>query len=266
MLPGIDVSHYQQTTPPLTGLSFLFARATYDVIADDKYAMHMANAEKAGLVRGAYHFGTGRSPVDKQVSAFLAAVGDVSLFALDLESDAVPMTQDQAAAFIKGVQAAGMGKIGLYHSDSGFPHLGQDFDYVADYGVEPRRPFSFWQYRGSPLDLDYFNGTLDDLYTLAGENVSLVANTKYPAQANVVIPAGTQIYDLAGRGLVKPSSDITVTSVGASGPFDVVIVTTAGVTQYTLVKTADIRSRALVTDPEVMKLQSKIAAARTALA
>lgn len=175
-LTGLDISTYQTTTPPLGGFAFVFARATYDVFADARYAQHMAAAKAAGIVRGAYHFGTGRSPADKQVAAFLAAAGDAQLFALDLEQDAVPMSLSQASSFIDGVQAQGH-KIGLYHSESGFPSLGQDYDWVAHWGVPaPSRAWEFHQYTSDGtvpgytgrLDLDRFNGSQADLNALAG--------------------------------------------------------------------------------------------------
>ena len=53
---GIDVSHWQTSTPSLSGLSFLIARASVGNAIDDKYAMHIGNARKAGLITGAYHF------------------------------------------------------------------------------------------------------------------------------------------------------------------------------------------------------------------
>lgn len=156
---GIDVSAHQATTPPLAGLAFLFARATYGTRADVRYAEHVAHARAAGLVVGAYHFGR-NLPVPDQVAAFLAAAGTVDYYALDLESDRgnPPMTLGQARAFIAAVKATGR-KIGLYRSESGFPSAGQDWNWVANWSAAPRIPWLFHQHRGAPLDLDRFNGT-----------------------------------------------------------------------------------------------------------
>lgn len=240
MLEGIDVSHWQGETPPLDGLNFLFARATYDILPDDKYALHYANARKAGLVVGAYHFGTGRSAVPAQVKAFLNAGGQADLLCLDLEADSVPMTQENAQAFIASVKATGR-KCGLYHSDAGYPEIGEDFRWVADWGAKPTHPFVFWQYRGAPMDLDYFAGDQAALYSLIGVNdVTLTANSPIPALSRVTVNSGTQIFDISAQPLVRPSQPIKVTSVGQSGAFELVVVTHNGTTQWALVKTTDV--------------------------
>ena len=168
-LEGIDCSKYQTTTPPLATRSFLFARATYSTWPDPMYATHIANARAAGLIVGSYHFGTA-AYVPSQVAAFLGAAGSVDLYVLDLESNGgqPSMTQTQARAFIAAVQKTGR-KIGLYHSESGFPSLGQDYDWVANWSQVPARHWTFWQYRGSPLDLDRFNGDIAALRALAGK-------------------------------------------------------------------------------------------------
>lgn len=169
---GIDVSAHQASTPALAGLSFLFARATYGTARDPMFAAHVARARAAGLVVGAYHFGRATN-VDDQVTAFLQAVvaaGNVDLLALDLEADGgnPAMSSTQARAFLAGVQARGR-RIGLYHSTSGYPSLGQDWRWVADYRASsvdaggPPVAWDVWQYRGSPLDLDTFRGSPDEL-------------------------------------------------------------------------------------------------------
>jgi hypothetical protein len=171
MLNGIDISKWQPTTPSLAGLAFAFARATYATTVDPKYATHVANFRRAGIVVGAYHFGVGHKTVAAQVKAFLAASKGADLLVLDLERDSTKtMTQAEARAFIKAVQAAGK-KIGLYHSRSGFPSLGQDYNWVAQWRTAPPFgiPWAFWQWQGSPLDRDKFNGDKAALLKLAGK-------------------------------------------------------------------------------------------------
>jgi hypothetical protein len=167
-LQGIDVSHYQTTTPPLAGLSFLFAKATEGTwFVDPLYATHTTAARAAGLVAGAYHFGVDVDPI-AQARHFLAVAGGAGLIALDLESSPVPMTIAQGRVFIAAVHSAGR-KVGLYHSLSGFLNLGQDWDWVADWGTPPPPiPWTFWQYHGGPLDKDVFQGDLASLRALAG--------------------------------------------------------------------------------------------------
>ena len=201
-LEGIDVSRWQSSTPNLTGLSFLFARATYGAVHDPLYQTHIANARKAGCLVGAYHFGVGDVPVPDQVSAFLAAAGSVDFYVLDLESNGrhASMTNAQATAFIAAVKAKGR-KIGLYHSASGYPSLGQDYRWVASWTMTPpARPWAFWQYRGSPLDLDRFAGTLNDLRTLAGKPIP-------PLEA--VIDKRTELYAYRAPGHFLPYGGVT---------------------------------------------------------
>lgn len=170
---GIDISRWQYQTPPLgTSLEFVFVRATYGIYPDYRYAQHAKDVRSAGKILGAYHFGRNGDP-DPQVRSFLSTIGPtVKLVALDLERDgSLPqMTNAQATAFIKAVQATGR-KVGLYHSESNFPTLGQDYNWVANWGQEPKIPYAFWQYdNGSNalgVDRDRFKGTLVQLEALA---------------------------------------------------------------------------------------------------
>jgi hypothetical protein len=163
---GMDVSKWQATTPSLTGLSFLFARASVGLRADERYDMHIANARAKGLIVGAYHFNWSGLTVSGQVAAFLAAAGDVDFYFVDVEG-ANAFSRTETASFIAGMHDAGK-PCGLYHSDSGYFDAGQDYDWVAKWSpTPPSRHWQFWQYRGSPLDLDRFNGTLAELKALA---------------------------------------------------------------------------------------------------
>lgn len=197
---GIDVSHYQDTTPSLTGLSFLIAKASEGTLPDDRYRAHIAHARAFGLVTGAYHFGHPAVAVAAQVDAFLAAAGDVGLYALDIESN--NMTLARARAFIAGVQARGL-LCGLYASESAYPDIGQDWRWVAHWGVaQPSIPWDIHQYRGSPLDLDRYNGTIEQLRALAGEAMIPVAMN---GPFKVTLKVGTQLYDQSFKPLVKVS-------------------------------------------------------------
>jgi hypothetical protein len=247
---GIDISRHQPTTPALTGLSFAFARATYGSYGDSKYAVHSAAFRAAGIVSGAYHFGRSTPSPEAQAAAFLKAAAGADLLALDLESDGgnVPMSAAQARAFIAAVRAAGR-KIGLYHSRSGFPSLGQDWNWVAKWGSSAPTgiPWAFWQWQGSPLDRNRFNGTLADLSQLAGQpkesNVLLKANAASPVQTLVDVKKDGQVYRLDGTPLIKWSANYTVTSLGGSGLYDIVVVTTGNVTQYALILTSATTNR-----------------------
>ena len=163
---GLDISSWQATTPPLTGKAFLIARATYGTSPDVRYSTHIAAAKAAGLVTGAYCFGRGSTSGATQAAIFMAVAGPVDLFVLDLETQAPiygpNMTWTQARAFIAAVKATGR-KVGLYASESGYPSLGQDYNWIANWSQVPALPWTIHQYRGSPLDLDHYNGTVAQL-------------------------------------------------------------------------------------------------------
>jgi hypothetical protein len=159
---GIDVSHYQSTTPSLAGLAFLIARSSIGLYADELYPMHVANAKRAGLEVGAYHFGYRSRPIIDQARIFAARSAGVRFRFLDREGDEAP-THEQARAFVAEVRRL-TGSCGQYMSESVYDPVGEDYTWVAHYGViAPRRPWTFHQYRGTPLDLDRYHGTVAEL-------------------------------------------------------------------------------------------------------
>lgn len=207
---GIDVSHWQTTTPDLAGLDFLIARVAYGTFLDAKYPMHRDNARRAGLVVGCYTFGRNQDG-GSQADVMLRNSGDVELFVLDLESDGgnPRMTDDQAREFIRHIQADGK-YCGLYHSRSGFPSLGQDWNWVASWTTTaPTVPWSIWQWQGSPLDRNWFNGTREQLFEFAG----LVP----PESGTVPPPGGTLEMEIPVHNLtaVGPGGELEI--VGANG-------------------------------------------------
>lgn len=224
---GIDVSKYQPTTPSLDGLSFLIARASIGTTVDPLYRTHIANARKAGLVVGAYHFGYNTIPIADQVRTFLAAAGDVDFYFLDVEGKYAP-SRVQSSDFFTRMRAAGK-KCGLYHSDSGYFYAGQDYDWVARWTPEPpTRKWDFWQYRGSPLDLDKYVGSRDELYALAGLQppateespmTFVVYNTEVESRRKGKFLKGTEFYAdyTMGTRLGSLSADATVEVFGARG-------------------------------------------------
>lgn len=181
---GIDVSRWQSAYVPtgevaafidLTGLDFLFARASIGTRVDPLYDGHIARARRAGLITGAYHFNWDTISVAAQVKAFLAAAGDVDFYFIDVEGGNA-FSQAQTHEFLRLMHVAGK-KCGLYHSASGYFDVGQDYDWVAKWGsTPPSGDWEFWQYTSDGhlpgysgrLDLNRFNGTRADLLALAG--------------------------------------------------------------------------------------------------
>lgn len=210
-LEGIDVSRWQTITPSLEGRDFLIARACYGALADGTFARHVAAAKAAGVVTGAYLFGR-HGRVDDQVATFVRQVrrvGGVELLAVDLEADGLDnpgMTQLEAARAIGGIRFALEQPVGLYHSTSGYPSdaLGADWRWVADYrGSEPPIAWDIWQYRGSPLDLDRFDGTRDELVSLGGTMQPAPITDQTPLE--VRIPPGATLFDVDGRTVLRTS-------------------------------------------------------------
>ena len=240
-LEGIDVSQWNAATPPLVGQSFAFARATYGAGIDSLYAMHAANFRKAGIVSGAYAFGVNADGA-AQARVFLTVAHGADLLALDLEVEPgkTPMTSAQAQAFIRTVKAAGY-KCGLYHQDSGFPDVGQDWDWVARWTtLPPSRPWLFWQWQGTGIDRDRFAGSLADLHKLAGTAGGDVVAVTDPSPKFLDLAKDVQLYATDGK------TKLTTMSAAAAGlysPFGngmqrAVVITTGGVTQVAMVATA----------------------------
>src|SRR5512146_45480 len=178
MIPGIDVSRFNVlSSRTLDGQAFAFARATYGTSTDPSFYSHTTAFKAAGIVTGAYAFGIGMSGA-QQANSFLAVAHSSELLALDLEGDPNPMSEAQAREFIATVQAKGY-RCGLYHSRWGFPSLGQDWNWVAQWGgTPPTNKWAFWQWQGSPIDRDYWNGDLDSLHRFAGRSVPVVTSQK----------------------------------------------------------------------------------------
>jgi hypothetical protein len=221
-LLGIDVSHWQ--TPgdwSPTGLRFLIARATNGTTVDERYAAHIAKARKAGLVVGAYHF-NGDGTVARQAEAFLRAAGAVDLYALDVEGKGA-FTRSQAAEFVRRVQAAGH-PCGLYMSESAFFDVGQDWDWVANWGpsgpatTQPKRHWDIWQYgnhRGEDGDLVRSQAVFDRItggaMATAVNGGARILGSDYVRDAK----AGTVLYrDTSGTRLTRLGTDKALDDFG----------------------------------------------------
>lgn len=195
---GIDVSHWQSTTPSLSGLGFLFARKSIGTQQDEKFGLHIGNARRAGRMTGAYHFNWSTISVADQVRAFLANVGDIDFYALDVEPDGgtPAFSRTQARDFIMRVQDTGR-QIGLYMSESSFFDAGQDWNWIANWSNRPSRPYRFWQYHGGPIDKDRYDGTLTQLRALAAggkEDAAVKGFTAPGAPKQYTIPRDRVLY------------------------------------------------------------------------
>ena len=199
---GIDVSYANAHMPNLTGRDFVFVRATYGTDEDRRWRSHSEAVRRAGAELDAYAFGVYGDGA-AQARAFLAIAGEAHWIALDLEKERGKprMTAAQARAFIREVQLAGR-EIGLYHSISGFPDLGQDWnwpaggpgwDTVAGSTTPPNMPWTIWQYRGAPLDLDVFHGDRAALEAFARGEGTMPIYTLRERSGTLTIPAGASV-------------------------------------------------------------------------
>jgi lysozyme len=194
-LQGIDVSHYQGTIDwqqvAQAGIRFVFVKATQGItVVDPQFQTNWQGAKAAGLLRGAYHFFEPDDDPGLQVQNLLAALGDDPGElppALDVE------THGDAVQILAGVQMwislveAALGRTVILYTSPGFwktlgaPGLPGQPLWIAEYGVSaPKLPagwtdWTFWQSSQSgtvagiqgAVDLDEFQGTLEDLQRLA---------------------------------------------------------------------------------------------------
>jgi hypothetical protein len=212
---GIDVSHHQSTTPGLSGLGFLIARKSIGTQQDEKYGLHIGNARRAGLLTGAYHFNWSTLSVADQVRAFLANVGDVDFYALDVEPDSgtPAFSRTQARDFIARVQDTGR-ECGLYMSESAFFDAGQDWNWIANWSNRPSSPYRFWQYHGGPIDRNRFEGTLAQLRALAAGGS---AGGKEDAVKGFTAPGAPKQYSIPKDRVLYRSSDMTADPLNIVG-------------------------------------------------
>jgi Glycosyl hydrolases family 25 len=210
---GVDVSHWQALgdwSP--VGLTFIVVKASEGTTPDPMYDKHVAKARAAGLIVGAYHFNRDDVDMAAQVATLAAAAPDADLYAIDVEGIHA-FTIDQTKDFIRKFKALTHKKIGLYHSESGWFDAGQDWDWVAHWGVStPSRPWDFHQYRGSPLDLDQFNGTAAEMRTWVaaqsngGTRVDAFIVPEDFTEANII--SGSWVYD--NSDLASSSGNIKI--------------------------------------------------------
>ena len=174
----IDLSHYNAQVDfdqaAQAGLIGVIHKATEGLAyVDPTYAARRPQAEGAGLLWGAYHFGTDADGV-AQADHFLSTVGPANgamLLALDFEANAAggSMTLAQAQAFVTHVQTRTGRWPGLYSGayvksllgGKPDPVLGQCWFWLAEYGPTPVVPpawktWTLWQYTdGSTGDPPY---------------------------------------------------------------------------------------------------------------
>lgn len=193
----VDLSHHDGDVDlelaKAAGIIGVIHKATQGfVFADPLYAIHRAKARAAGLLWGAYHFGTGGDGVAQAEHLLESGHCEAQdLLALDFEHNlqGPSMALEEARAFVIHLQRSTGRWPGLYaghylkellgvHPD---PILGHCWFWLAQYGptavVPPAwRTWTLWQYTDGALgpephqvdgigrcDRNQFNGSAADL-------------------------------------------------------------------------------------------------------
>jgi lysozyme len=196
----VDLSHHNGDVDlelaKAAGIIGIIHKATQGLgFTDPLYAIDRAKAHAAGLMWGAYHFGTGGDGV-AQAEHFLeiGQLGAQELLVLDFEHnlDGPSMALEEARAFVIHVHQHTGRWPGLYAGHylkeligvAPDPILGQCWLWLAQYGptavVPPAwRTWTLWQYTDGALgpgphqvdgigrcNRDQFNGSVTDLENL----------------------------------------------------------------------------------------------------
>jgi len=206
----IDLSHAQSDVNFLQaaadGIVAVIHKATQGTgFVDPRYQPRTALAADAGLLYGAYHFGTGDGTGEQQADFFLAQAAPATLLVLDFEENprGTSMTLEQARAFVSRVHDVTGRWPGLYAGHYLAEQLGDAEEsvltncwfWLAQYAPAPTRlppqwpDWTFWQYTDGasgptphsvvgvgPCDRDQFNGDLDALRALFGAAPPTVAS------------------------------------------------------------------------------------------
>jgi lysozyme len=192
-IQGIDVSHFQGTVNwqevKQAGMKFAIAKATEGQnTVDSQFKTNWQNIKAAGLLRGAYHFFDAGIDGTSQANHFLQTAqveaGDLPPV-IDVEAAANASNAtilQEVQNWLDTVEQA-LNRLPMIYTTASFwnSHLNHTFGkyplWVAEYGVSvPKIPagwsnWQFWQYSQSgsvegvtgSVDMDYFNGSYDDL-------------------------------------------------------------------------------------------------------
>jgi len=218
-LSGIDVSYYQGDVDwqsvKAAGVTFAFARATYGTSkVDPQFSTYWPAIKAAGIIRGAYHFYVSANDPAAQANLFLSTVGSLDANdlppVLDVESDS------GTTNLVSGVQTwldtveQKLGRTPIIYTGPSFwnEYMTSGFGnyplWVAEYGVSaPKQTngwstWAFWQYSESgsvaginPVDLDYFNGSLNDLHAFIQSSAGGVTTPSPTQPSKAVQPPAT---------------------------------------------------------------------------
>ncbi len=203
----IDLSHHNSVSDlsalKAAGVQGIIHKATQGAgYSDPQYAPRRQAITAAGMLFGAYHFGTG-GDAEGQAEHFVAVAGKEPLLVLDFEDNpqGQTMTLAEAEQFVQQVRQLTGRYPGLYSghtlaealaaagiSKPSETALSNCWLWQARYGKEPTPPapwsaWTLWQYTDGvvntstpplpgvgPCDRDRFNGTAEELERFWTEN------------------------------------------------------------------------------------------------
>lgn len=204
----IDISHHNILSSidalKRSGILGIIHKATQGTTHQDPtYANRIKHIQDAGLLPGAYHFGTAGDAA-AQADFFLSCVGEDQVMVLDFEPNphGHDMSLLEAEAFVHHIHAATGRYPGLYSGHAikeallagnitspSQTELSNCWLWIAQYANAPLLPriwdkWTLWQYTDGAMgnephtadgiglcDRDYFNGSADELRAFWAENL-----------------------------------------------------------------------------------------------
>ncbi len=202
---GIDVSHFQGVINwqkvAASNVAFAYTKATDGIGAQDTFfTSNYAGIKSNGILRGAYHFFRPQLDAQAQADSFLHVVKQLEPGDLPPTLDVEVNGNKSASLIVKGVTTwiaaveQALGRTPIIYTNAAFwnSQVGGSSAFaehplwIAQYTSRPKpnipqgfTNYTMWQFtstgvhavngiNGAGLDLDRFNGTLDDLRKLAG--------------------------------------------------------------------------------------------------
>jgi len=230
------------------GMKFVFVKASEgESYVDPTFRKNWEGTKTAGMLRGAYHFFRSNADPGRQADCFinaLKATGDMGDLppAIDLESnDGQPNQRviSRAKAWMDRVQSAVNKRPIIYSSQyflqdhfsepgGGPPAWVKDYPlWVAQYpkrytpGMQPGLPrgwtqWRFWQYSDKgrvngvidKVDLDLFNGSLEELYQFAGKPAPTDRPTSHTVVSGDTFDSIAERYGITVRDLAAANLQI----------------------------------------------------------
>jgi GH25 family lysozyme M1 (1,4-beta-N-acetylmuramidase)/LysM repeat protein len=254
-VPGIDVSYWEAGIDWKKvrgdGIRFVFVKATEgEQYVDPTFDDNWLGAKSVAILRGAYHFFHPNMNPVRQADKFIQVVRDMNddgelPQVLDLEvtdNEANQTIIDRAKGWLDRVEQI-LGRRPIIYSSPGFlkynfsvPGGGPPFwtkDYllwIANYGQpQPMLPpgwldWTFWQYSetgqvngiNAAVDLDWFNGTVAELYQLAGSQ--LPSPTSYKVKQGDTLQSIANQFGLTLSELISANAQLLQPNMTLSIP------------------------------------------------